>query len=95
MKKVLLILFALFSTASLFAQQKPFDIEHAPAPLFRCPIYDGPTIRPWNEMDGMDVEENTRNYHWASIQIAELEYVEGKIVCDRDRYFKKVPSSIE
>lgn len=43
MKKVLLILFALFPTASLFAQQKPFDIEHAPAPLFRCPIYDGPT----------------------------------------------------
>ena len=51
MKKVLLILFALFSTASLFAQQKPFDIEHAPAPLFRCPIYDGPTdpTLEWNE----------------------------------------------
>ena len=52
-------------------------------------------IRPWNEMDGMEVEENTWNYHRASIQIAELEYVDGKIVCDRDRYFMKVPSPIE
>ena len=43
----------------------------------------------------MEVEENTWNYHRASIQIAELEYVDGKIVCDRDRYFKKVPSPIE
>ena len=47
------------------------------------------------KMDGMEVEENTWNYHRASIQIAELEYVDGKIVCDRDKYAKKVPSPIE
>ena len=37
------MLAVLFYGTSLFAQDKPFDIEHAPAPLFRCPIYDGPT----------------------------------------------------
>ena len=37
------MLVVLFCGTNLFAQDKPFDIEHAPAPLFRCPIYDGPT----------------------------------------------------
>ena len=37
------MLAVLFYGTSLFAQDKPFDIEHAPAPLFRCPIHDGPT----------------------------------------------------
>ena len=33
----------LCSLVQSLAQQQPFDVEHAPAPLFRCPIYDGPT----------------------------------------------------
>ena len=43
MKRIVYMLAVLFYGTSLFAQDKPFDIEHAPAPLFRCPIYDGPT----------------------------------------------------
>lgn len=45
------MLAVLFYGTSLFAQDKPFDIEHAPAPLFRCPIHDGPTdpTLEWNE----------------------------------------------
>lgn len=45
MKRIVYMLAVLFYGTSLFAQDKPFDIEHAPAPLFRCPIYDGPTDR--------------------------------------------------
>ena len=41
MKRIVYMLAVLFYGTSLFAQDKPFDIEHAPAPLFRCPIYDG------------------------------------------------------
>lgn len=51
MRITLFILIILFCKTGLFAQEKPFDIEHAPAPLFRCPIYDGctdPTLE-WNE----------------------------------------------
>ena len=40
MKRIVYMLAVLFYGTSLFAQDKPFDIEHAPAPLFRCPIYD-------------------------------------------------------
>ena len=47
------------------------------------------------QMNGREVEENTWNYHRASIQLAELELVDGKLVCDRDRYFRKVPSPVE
>ena len=46
-------------------------------------------------MNGREVEENTWDYHRASIQLAELELVDGKLVCDRDRYFLKVPSPVE
>lgn len=56
MKRIVYMLAVLFYGTSLFAQDKPFDIEHAPAPLFRCPIYDGPTdpTLEWNtEAAGM------------------------------------------
>ena len=51
MKRIVYMLMILFCGTSVFAQDKPFDIEHAPAPLFRCPIYDGPTdpTLEWNE----------------------------------------------
>lgn len=38
--------------------------------------------------DGIEIEENTWNYHRASIQMAELELVDGKMVCNRDKYAK-------
>lgn len=50
------MLAVLFYGTSLFAQDKPFDIEHAPAPLFRCPIYDGPT--------DPTLEWNTERQEW-------------------------------
>lgn len=55
MKRIVYMLAVLFYGTSLFAQDKPFDIEHAPAPLFRCPIYDGPTdpTLEWNAAAGM------------------------------------------
>lgn len=37
---------------------------------------------------GIEIEENTWQYHRASIQVAELELKDGKITCDRDKYFK-------
>lgn len=38
---------------------------------------------------GIEIEEVSWDYHRASIQIAELELVDGKMVCDRDKYYKK------
>ncbi|MEG1935007.1 MAG: hypothetical protein RR141_03365 [Rikenellaceae bacterium] len=55
MKKLLLcIISLLFISTTSIAQNIPFDVEHAPAPLFRCPIYDGPTdpSMQWNEKRG-------------------------------------------
>ena len=56
MKRIVYMLAVLFYGTSLFAQDKPFDIEHAPAPLFRCPIYDGPT--------DPTLEWNTERQEW-------------------------------
>ena len=39
---------------------------------------------------GIEIEEATWDYHRASIQMAELELVDGRIVCDRDRYARRV-----
>jgi len=38
---------------------------------------------------GIEIEENTWQYHRASIQVAELELKDGRIFCDRDKYFKE------
>lgn len=40
-KPILLILFFIFTGIEGIVAQKQFDIEHAPAPLFRDPVYDG------------------------------------------------------
>lgn len=51
-RQSLITLFLCFCFVGFFyAQPKAFDMEHLPAPLFRCPIYDGaadPCIE-WNE----------------------------------------------
>lgn len=55
MKQLLLTITCLLAAFTSQAQpNKPFDISHAPAPLFRCPIYDGPTdpTMEWNEERG-------------------------------------------
>ena len=36
--------------------------------------------------NGVEIEENTWEYKRSSLQMAELELVDGKIVCDRDKY---------
>lgn len=36
--------------------------------------------------DGIEVWENTWEYNRSSLQMAELEFIDGKIVCNRDRY---------
>jgi len=41
------------------------------------------------DTNGIEIEENTWQYHRASIQIAELELIDGEISCDRDKYYKK------
>lgn len=41
------------------------------------------------DLKGIEIEENTWQYHRASIQVAELELIDGKIVCNRDKYYKK------
>jgi sucrose-6-phosphate hydrolase SacC (GH32 family) len=38
---------------------------------------------------GIEIEEKTWQYHRASLQVAELELINGKITCDRDKYYKK------
>ena len=38
---------------------------------------------------GIEIEVNTWAYRRSSIQIAELELVDGKLVCDRDKYLKR------
>lgn len=37
---------------------------------------------------GIEIEEPTWDYHRTAIQIAELEIVDGKIICNRDKYVK-------
>lgn len=39
--------------------------------------------------NGIEIEENTWDYNRSSLQMAELELIEGKIVCDRDKYSYK------
>jgi len=45
--------------------------------------------RSYNPKTGIEYEENTWQYHRASIQVAELELKDGTITCDRDKYFKQ------
>ena len=58
MKRIVYMLAVLFYGTSLFAQDKPFDIEHAPAPLFRCPIYDGPTAVSYTHLRAHETKAN-------------------------------------
>lgn len=34
----------------------------------------------------VEIGENTCQYRRSSLQVAELEYADGKVTCDRDRY---------
>lgn len=45
--------------------------------------------RVYDKTSGIEIEENTWQYHRASIQVAELEIADGKVMCDRDKYAKK------